>query len=212
MQRDQTFELLIEKMSTKSDTELSAYLIDPKKYGVLEFSAAAYEIKQRKLVDEAEWQNILAEISLKLFGKNPKIPFYYSRGAVFRVSFFFSVVFGAILLAMNLKNREEKNIVIGFGLTYLVLQITLATIIPFNVLLIFGFHLTGCAILHTFFWNKYIGKGFYLKKTLNLEIVFVITIMLVLYQIIHFFWGHCDLNGASCIGHSLAIVIKFFIY
>jgi hypothetical protein len=100
-------------------------------------------------------QNIVDDIQA------PKL---FSRQVINVFSILFSVLFGGILLAINLKTINNKKAilpVIIYSLIYTGLIIFIFSFIPENnsgLTLIFNF--IGAIALHNFFWGKYIGKEF----------------------------------------------------
>lgn len=202
-------DLLEEIMATKSDAELNEYLTEIEKCDVMELGMAVAEMKKRgRVFSDTEWENILSEVRLKIWGKNPYIPIYYSPKAIFFLSFFFSVLFGAIILSINLDNRREKYIVIGFGFIYLFLQYTLATVFPSNAWFNIGFHVIGCLTPYTLFWRKYIGANhYYHKQKVELIIPKGIMFLTMLLWIKHFLSEHCDSHFAFCLGKDLGTMI-----
>jgi hypothetical protein len=90
-------------------------------------------------------------------------PAYYSRTAIYFPSAIFSVLFGAILLAINLRKTEAKKDawkVIAFAILFMGLQLVLISLLPgprkdgVNILS----NLIGAGLLDRFFWKKYIGE------------------------------------------------------
>jgi len=111
---------------------------------------------------------------------------FYSPRAVWGFSFFFTVIFGAVLLSSNLTDKKAKWIVIGFGIIY-----TTAVIIIINLLqqpntgLTLGLNGVGAVILTELFWDKYVGKEtkFRIKpiwKPLIISIIIMIPFLLAI--------------------------------
>lgn len=91
-------------------------------------------------------------------------PQLYSRQVINIFSIFFSVLFGGILLAINLKTVNNKKAifpVLAFSLGYTGLIIFILSFIPGSTTpLTVAFNLLGALVLYNFFWGKYIGKEF----------------------------------------------------
>jgi hypothetical protein len=95
----------------------------------------------------------------KNIGETPEIPKYYSQRAILGFSLFFTVIFGAVLLAINLEDKKARWIVVLFGVLYTGLAIVVVNSLPANTLITFGINSLGGLVLVRFFWNKYLGKG-----------------------------------------------------
>jgi hypothetical protein len=91
-------------------------------------------------------------------------PRLYSRQVINIFSILFSVLFGGILLAINLKTVNNKKAilpVLAFSVLYTVLTVFLLNLIPGSTTpLTVAFNLLGAIVLYNFFWGKYIGKEF----------------------------------------------------
>lgn len=88
-----------------------------------------------------------------------KAPSFYSPRTVWGFSVFFSVIFGAVLLASNLPDRKAKWIVISFGILYTTTVGVIMNLLPQpNTGLILALNGAGALILTKLFWDKYVGK------------------------------------------------------
>ncbi|MEI7676032.1 MAG: hypothetical protein WCJ03_04565 [Bacteroidales bacterium] len=91
-------------------------------------------------------------------------PQLYSRQVLNIFSILFSVLFGGILLAINLKTvNNKKGIfpVLGFSVLYTGLMAFIINLIPGSTTpLTVAFNLLGALVLYNFFWGRYIGKEF----------------------------------------------------
>jgi|GEM_PF-969473 len=91
-------------------------------------------------------------------------PQLYSRQVINIFSILFSVLFGGILLAINLKTVNNKKAifpVLTFSVIYTGLMIYVLSFIPGSTtILTVAFNLLGALVLYNFFWGKYIGKEF----------------------------------------------------
>ncbi len=61
-------------------------------------------------------------------------PQFYSPRAIWGFSVFFTVIFGAVLLALNLTDRKAKWIVIGVGVIYTAAAIYIINLLPQPIL------------------------------------------------------------------------------
>lgn len=89
---------------------------------------------------------------------DPEAPQFYSQNAIWAFSIFFTVVFGAVLLASNLNDKKAKWTVLGFGIAYTAISLIVLNLIPMNTGLTIGVNIGGAIILTQLFWGKFIGK------------------------------------------------------
>lgn len=147
-------------MASLSDKELDKYLINHKNFSSSEIEAALVELQKRgKSFTDFQLQYFQNVIHRKQIEEDPNSPVYYSKMGIWWFSILFSVLFGAILLSFNLKDRREKWVVIGFGITYLVFMFTVLDRVGSSSVTTTSFILNaiGGVVLQTYFWNKYIG-------------------------------------------------------
>jgi hypothetical protein len=201
---------LKEEMVTKSDAELNEYLLNTSKYSVSELSTAIAELKNRgKVFSDTEWKDLLSEIRLKLWGKNATFPSYFSKRTIYLFSFFFSVLYGSIILSMNLDNRREKYLIIGSGLTFIIAQFILVTMLPTYFWFHLGLHVLGCAVIPTLLWRKYMGTNdLYYKKPVELQILIGMASLTFILRAVHFCAGHQDFQAFYCMGKDLVYALR----
>ncbi|MEO7990219.1 MAG: hypothetical protein ABI663_11800 [Chryseolinea sp.] len=85
-------------------------------------------------------------------------PELYSPRAIWGFSVFFSVIFGAVLLASNITDRKAKWMAIGFGIVYTAVVIVIVNLLPqTNSGIVIGLNAGGALILTKLFWDKYVG-------------------------------------------------------
>ncbi len=181
-------ENFIEELKQKSNEELKDMVINFQMYSVALTSAAKNEITNRgiELSDEekqiiettickikkaatenkeaskswdsfnVEWkQNIVTDVNA---------PQLYSRQIINVFSALFSVLFGGILLAINLKTVNNKKAILPvllYSLFYTGLMIYILYLIPGSKLgLVVFLNMIGAIVLYIYFWGKYIGKDF----------------------------------------------------
>ena len=131
-------------------------------------SAAILELKNRGF-DTTDYSQII-EISKK---NEPKLdensPTLYSDKVIYVFSVLFTVLFGGILFAINLKEIGNKKGIapsVIFSLLYTVLSIYILDLINASSGIGLIFSGIGALILNKIFWNKYIGKDIaYHKKS-----------------------------------------------
>ena len=168
-------------MNSKSDEGLQEYINNRAKFTQEAVEAAITEMQKRgRVFSDEELTGIKQEFQLKQvtiekeeensfwkkkWEKNivtdEDAPIYYSEKAIFWFTLFFSVLFGAILLAINLRKTETKKgiwQVIAFGIIYTGLQYYLLSIVSDGNGLTIVFCTVGALIMDYLFWNKYIGK------------------------------------------------------
>ncbi|WP_017732109.1 hypothetical protein [Nafulsella turpanensis] len=73
-------------------------------------------------------------------------------------STFFTVIFGAVLLATNIGDRKAKWVVIGFGILYTALAIIVINQLPQSSAITLAINAAGAVMLTEFFWKKYVGN------------------------------------------------------
>lgn len=179
---------IIEEVKQKSNEELKDIVINFQMYREAMTSAAKNEIANRgielsdeeKLIIEntmnkkkqaaveneksskswdsfnVKWkQNIVADIDA---------PQLYSRKVINIFSILFSVLFGGILLAINLKTINNNKAILSvllYSVAYTGLMIYILNLIPDRKSgLSLVFNLAGAIVLYNYFWGKYIGKEF----------------------------------------------------
>lgn len=176
---DEYFSFMMARMS---DAELLPYITNPEKYTYNAVHTAIAELQKRgRHFDEAEIAAIEARIPAPaeeppVINMEPYKPAnqeatinnevkerLYSPLSIFIFSLLFTPIAGATLLAMNLKERKAKNMLIAAGIGYTLLSSVVLSLLMgsaprmmnFASLLlsaVAGFVLVGPV------WNKYIGK------------------------------------------------------
>ena len=143
-------------MANKSDESLKEYIANRANYAPEAVEAAIAELQTRgKFFSEEELIGFRQEFQLKReaalksmeqkrsWGKDWKknvvtdedAPEYYSEKAIYMFSVLFSMIFGAVLSAINFaKSDDKKGVmeVLGFGVGYTSLEIWILTQIPSN--------------------------------------------------------------------------------
>ncbi len=106
--------------------------------------------QERKPVKTNSWtKNIVEDLDA---------PELYSPRAIWGFSVFFTVIFGAVLLALNIADKKAKGMVIGFGILYTAAVIVIVNLLPqTNSGIVIGLNAGGALILTKLFWDKYVG-------------------------------------------------------
>ncbi len=121
--------------------------------------------------------------------EDPEAPSFYSKGVIFGFSILFSVLFGAVMLAINISKtqyRQKAVWVVLFGLVYVIASVLLAQNLgsTFSFLLI----IFGAYLLQALFWNRYIGNStLYRAKPIKIPLIiglciYVPIIALLIYE------------------------------
>lgn len=167
-------------MANRSETELENYLINTKNFTPEAVSAAIAELEVRgRVFQDEELADVKAIINQKLearskleqenytgnnsspgYSKSNDMPEYYSNRAVYFFSIFFSVIFGAVLLAVNIKdNKTARWNIIGFGILYTVIALVVLNVFAITSIWSILINAIGGSILAGYFWNKYLGSS-----------------------------------------------------
>jgi len=120
--------------------------------------------------------------------QDPDAPLLYSKRAIYVFSILFSVLFGSIMLAINV-GKVQKNfkpvLVVLFGFAYTVFTVVLAE--EFNLPTGAGIivSMLGGYVLNAFFWNRFIGKTMlYRLKPIWVPLIIALIICAILLFII----------------------------
>lgn len=167
-----------ELMTKKSDTELMEYINNYGKYTPEALIAVVNELKSRgqNISDEElrmindkiekykknEEEEKIEKASKSLRNNvvtDPDAPLLYSQVAVLMFSTIFTTLFGAILLALNIKDTKKKLKVIGIGILFTTFAILIGNLVPHPISVITLTNGAGGYLLVSEFWNKYIGSG-----------------------------------------------------
>jgi hypothetical protein len=162
------------KMAKKTEAELLEYFLNHHKYVAEAVLAAVKELQNRgRAFTEAELATVEPERraveqaavaatseETSLVDEEVELPRLYSPGAIFGFSIFFSLIFGAALLATNIRttgNRRGSWIVVGFSVAYMFLEALVVWQLNRSSSMSLAFNLAGAFILNYYFWPKYIG-------------------------------------------------------
>ncbi len=150
-----------EIMSKKETSELADVIRNKNSETAEKVNAALNELKNRGI--EAEnYVEIIEKSNNQTQKPDENSPKLYSDKVIWTFSILFSVLFGGILFAINLKEVDKKKgiiPVIAFSIIYTILSIYVLSVIESGSggTLITG--AIGALILSELFWKKYIGKG-----------------------------------------------------
>jgi len=166
---------LKEILSAKTDAQLKYYLEHIDKHTSEGVRAALVELKSRNVelpedIDEQTEEKIKLKEStnydsLKGWKKNVikdfDAPEYYSQTAIYVFSILFSVLFGSVMMAINLKgSKKQWAWPILFGLVFTIGFIFLGQFLPNSSTgLSLIVNAVGVTIMYQMFWNKHIGKN-----------------------------------------------------
>lgn len=183
-------------MANKTVEDLLGIISDFDRYSSEAMAAAINELKLRGYnFSDDELQSINDKIekkkeieeeysifsSSKLLQKNvvtdPNAPLLYSKIAIMIFSTIFAVIFGAILLSLNIDNKIQKLKVIGFGVLFTTLATLIGNLAPHSTLYVYFINGIGGYILTFDFWNRYIGRETK-YRTKSIWIPLVISIIL----------------------------------
>jgi len=163
----------------KTDEELMEYVGNFERYAPWALSAVVNELKERgtALSDEElnslyekieKKKEINEEETLNIFGypkswkkyvvTDPDAPLLYSKIAISSFSLFFSAIFGAILLALNIGNKTNKIKAVVIGILFTIFAILIGNLVPNSSIYTLVINGIGGYLLATEFWNKYIGR------------------------------------------------------
>jgi len=167
-----------ELMIGKSNEDLQKYLDNCITYTPEAVEYAIAEMQKRgRIFSDDELIGIRQEMQLKslpleaenkeVWGRNKNVvtdenaPSYYSEKAIYCFGTAFGVLFGSVLLAINVNNTETKKgiwPVIGFGILFTGFQIWILSFVPQNSLSTTVCSMIGTLLMNYMFWGKYIGK------------------------------------------------------
>ncbi len=113
--------------------------------------------------------------------KDPNAPLLYSQIAIILFSSIFTVIFGSILLSLNVNNRSQKIKVICFGILFTGMTIAIGNFAPHPTLFVLFINVIGGYILAYDLWIKYVGRETqYRAKPIWIPMIISIMISLIL--------------------------------
>ncbi|MDQ3290893.1 MAG: hypothetical protein M3Q05_06335 [Bacteroidota bacterium] len=166
-------EYYVNKMAAKTELELLEYFHNHQKYVPDAVLAAVNELQKRgHSFTEAELATLeperqaVRQAALEAASRNAEaeeaeeLPRLYSPSAILGFSVFFSLLFGGVLLATNIRqigNRRGSWAVIGFSLVFMFIEVVVMYKLQRSSTLTLAFNLVGAFILNYYFWPKYVG-------------------------------------------------------
>jgi hypothetical protein len=198
------------RATLKSNEELHERINNREKYLPETVEAAVDELKIRGVEFSDEELTVIAEDmqarrelaksgmeNINLFKytdsnnqvEDPDAQVFYSKRAIYIFSILFSVLFGSVMLAINVAKVEKMTkalLVVLFGLGYTAFTIALADLVSLPTAAGIFIGMIGGYTMNAFFWNRYIGKGtlYRLKPVwVPLGIALAITVPLIIFII-----------------------------
>ncbi len=155
-------------------------------YSADELVQFRFEVQQKRDLDLQEIKKEQSGVSKwkKNVVQDENAPEFYSERAIYMFSILFSMFFGAVLLATNLgqtENKKKVTEVIGFGFGFTALMVLLLSQISTSSGLTLMFNIVGALILQEF-WKRNIGKETkYRAKSIVKPLIISITIVILVF-------------------------------
>jgi len=188
-------------IALKTNDELQAYLNHPEKYLPKTVKTAIDELQKRgkeftveeleairkkfRDGDESDSENPQIYSGYKTRGwkhnvvKDDSAPVFYSQYSIFVFSILFGVIFGGIMLAINIRKAGHKNIPVWiaiFGTLYSITEIIIFNSIDAKSSMTYIGNALGALVLD-FFWQRYIGyKTLYKAKPIWIPLIIALLI------------------------------------
>ena len=163
----------------KTNKEL-AQIVKNRNTEISEKVTAALTELQNRGIETDDYSQIIESIKKNEPKLDENSPTLYSQRVIYTFSILFTVIFGGILFAINLKEVDKKNgiaPVIIFAVIYTALSVYILELInsglPGTVVLA----AVGGLVINNLFWNKYIGKNTeYHKKSYTKPLIIALLI------------------------------------
>jgi hypothetical protein len=153
-------------------------------------------VMSKSAFDRWDWFTVNWKINIV---DDVNAPQLYSRKIINIFSIAFSVLFGGILLAINLKNVNNKKAilpVLTYSIIYTGLMIYILGMIPGSTTpLTIAFNAIGATVLYNTLWKKYIGKDFQ-YRTKSYWIPLIIGILVICFFIFIILANFGDIDPA----------------
>lgn len=151
-------------VSNLSNEDLARIITKESSEPELKVAAALKELKNRG-IEGGNYHKLLENMTEK--EPDESLPLLYSEKVIYSFSILFSVIFGAVLFSINLKEVNKKKGIfpaISFSILYTALSVYILNKINSGTAgsLILG--AIGAMIINNLFWNKYIGKDLLYRK------------------------------------------------
>lgn len=169
-----------EIVKTNTNQELERIIHD-KTEPTLKISAAKSELKSRALKTTDNLQ-MLESIKSQESKMDENYSTLYSDKVIYTFAILFSVIFGGILFARNLKETGNKKgiyPVLIFSVLYTALTVYLLNLIHSGIAGTYVFGVIGAIILNKYFWNKYLGEDIiYHRKSFRKPLIIALIIFI----------------------------------
>ena len=177
-------------MAGSSNNELIKIIRDSQTEPKDKVSAALNELKNRG-IESDNYSQVIERKENTEPKPDENSPTLYSKKLINTFTILFSVIFGGIMLAINLKavnNTRGIYPVIIFSVLYTALSIYILNLINVGTPGALAAGAIGALILNNVFWNKYIGKEtLYHKKSYKMPLIIALSIFIPLTALI--IWG-----------------------
>lgn len=189
------------RAALKSDDELHNCIDNREKYLPESVEAAVAELQSRGvefseeelrvITEDMQARRDLAETPSVGFGafnsrdknnlvEDPEAPALYSRSAIYVFSVLFSVLFGSVMLAINISktpNRNKAIWVVLYGLGYTIATILIGLNFNLNSSFSIVLGIAGAYLMEALFWNRYIGNStLYRKRPIWIPLIIALAI------------------------------------
>jgi hypothetical protein len=148
-------------------------------------SAAIGELRRRGYVTDEGAIDINKKVKAVPDENSPTL---YSDRVIYTFSALFSVIFGGVLFAINLKTVNKKEGIVPvtiFSIFYAALSIYILNIVNLGTMGAILSGAIGAMIINNFFWKKYIGKDvLYHKKSFVKPLIIALIIFIPLFFLI----------------------------
>ncbi len=98
---------------------------------------------------------------------NPLAPTYYFQRSIMVFSVVFSVIFGAVLIILNLKDNKCKYLMALYAIIYTAFILLFLNTINANTMMTIAANALCAYFLITVFWNRYVGRTTLYQKNLS---------------------------------------------
>jgi hypothetical protein len=175
-------------LSKYKDEDLLRIIKDSDREPQEKVEAATAEMKKRELWSD-DLEEMVQNVRARQSRWDPRLPTLYSKTVIYLFSLFFSVIFGAVLFALNLKTVDKKK-----GILPVSLFVVALAFFAYYVLSIWNLqgyvylatNLLGAFVINEVFWRNYIGeKSGYNKRNyqtpLRIGLVYVVLVIVLEY-------------------------------
>ena len=175
-------------MTNLSKDELSNIIRNRSSEPDEKVSAAIGELRRRGYVTEEGAIDINKNVNAVPDENSPTL---YSDRVIYTFSILFSVIFGGVLFAINLKAVNKKEGIVPvtiFSILYTAVSIYILNLVNFGATGAAIFGGIGALIINSVFWKKYIGKDVlyhkksYVKPLIIALIIFTPLIILIIWS------------------------------